>query len=98
MMNAGIVILVDGSPSIIYNEQLPYEIDYVEFNEDNHLITLVYKIPGSTEKQGYTFSYPLDRPFVTLLRERGNVIVTFMKDRQVFDINICLLRFTIDKP
>jgi len=95
MMNAGIVTLVDGSPCIVYDEKLPYDIDHVEFNEDDHLITLAYAIPGSTAKQGHTFSYPLDRPFVTLLRERGNVIVAFMKDKQVVDINICIVRFTV---
>src|SRR4051812_5000627 len=97
MMHASIVTLVDGSPCIVYNEKLPYDVKYVEFNEDNHLVSLIYDIPGSTEKQGYTFSYPLDRPFVALLRERGNVVVSFIKDRQVFDTNICIVRFTIDK-
>jgi hypothetical protein len=92
-MNAGIVILVDGSPCIVYDEKLPYDIDYVEFNEDDHLVTLVYAIPNATEKQGHEFSYPLDRPFVDLLRERGNVIVSFIKNRQVIDTNICIVRF-----
>lgn len=92
-MDAGIVSLVDGAPCIVYNEKLPYDISYVEFNEENHQITLVYDIPGSSGKQGYEFDYPLDRPFVNLLRQRGNVVVTFIKDKQVIDINICIVRF-----
>lgn len=92
-MNAGIVILEDGSPCIVYDEKLPYDIDYVEFNEDDHLITLVYAIPQAKEKQGHKFSYPLDRPFVPVLRERGNVVTAFMKNKQLLDINICIVRF-----
>lgn len=95
-MDAGIVSLMDGSPCIVLNEKLPYDISYVEFNEENHQITLVYDIPGSSEKKGYEFEYPLDRPFVNLLRQRGNVIVTFIKDKQVIDINICIVRFVSD--
>jgi len=95
-MNAGIIILIDGSPCIVYDEKLPYDIDFVEFNEEDHLVKLVYKVPGATEKQGYQFSYPLDRPFVALLRERGSVIVSFIKNRQVLDTNIHIVRFTAE--
>lgn len=95
-MNAGIVILEDGSPCIVYDEKLPYDIDYVEFNEDNHLVTLVYAVPNATEKQGHEFPYPLDRPFVPLLRERGNVVTCYMKNKQLVDFNICSVRFSLD--
>ena len=92
-MNAGIVILEDGSPCIVYDEKLPYDISHVEFNEDNHLITLVYAVRGTTERHGHEFSYPLDRPFIPLLRERGNVVTCLMKSKQVIDFNICSIRF-----
>jgi len=92
-LNAGIVSLVDGTPCIVYDEKLPYAVSYVEFNEENHQITLIYAIPDSTAKQGREFSFPLDRPFVDLLRERGDVAVAFVKDKQVIDLNIYTVTF-----
>lgn len=94
-MNAGIISLMDGSPCIVYDEKLPHEISHVEFNEDNHLITLAYENPAPGSKRGYQFSYPLDRPFLAVIRERGSVVVAYMKDKQLVDINICIVRFTI---
>ena len=94
-MNAGIISLTDGAPCIVYDEKLPHEISHVEFNEENHLITLVYDNPSPGSKRGYEFSYPLDRPFVALIRERGTVVVAYMKDKQLVDINISIVHFTL---
>lgn len=92
-MNAGIVNLEDGTPCIVYDEALPYAISHVEFNEENYQISLIYKMPGSSPKQGREFAFPLDLPFVELLRERGDVAVAFMKGKQVIDLNIYSVKF-----
>lgn len=94
-MNAGIVTLKDGTPCIAYDEKLPYAVSHVEFNEENHQITLVYAIPDSTERQGHEFAFPLDRPFVELLRKRGDVAVAFLKNKQVIDIKLCIVKFVV---
>lgn len=94
-MNAGIVNLVDGTPCIVYDETLPYEISHVEFNEENHQVSLIYLVPNSTQKQGREFEFPLDAPFVTLLRERGDVAVACIKGKQLIDFNIYNVKFTL---
>jgi len=93
-MNAGIVSLQDGTPCIVYDEALPYLIDYVEFNEENHQITLVYILPpGVKGKQGMEFPYPLDSDFLEVLRDRGDVAVAFVKNKQLSDITLFSVKF-----
>ena len=92
-MNAGIVSLQDGTPCIVYDEKLPYAISHVEFNEENHQLTLVYATPDSVKKQGREFEFPLDRPFVSLLRERGDVAIALVQNKQVLDIKVYSVTF-----
>ncbi len=94
-MNAGIVSLEDGTPCIVYDEQLPYAISHVAFNDDGYQITLVYADADPSGPEGHTFEYPLDPPFVELLGERGNVAVAFMQNQQVIDINIYPVKFIL---
>lgn len=85
-MNAGIVILQDGTPCIAYDDELPYPIKYVEFNYEDHRITLVYNIPDSKEKKGQRFDFPLDSRFLNLLEKKGIVAVASIKKDQLVDI------------
>ena len=85
-MNAGIVILQDGTPCIAYDEALPLPIRHVEFNRDDFCVTLVFDTPGRINRQGKKFDFPLDHRFVELLEERGNVAVAQIKGKQVVDI------------
>jgi hypothetical protein len=41
-MNAGIVVLQDGTPCIVYDEALSSPVRHVEFSREDHQITLVY--------------------------------------------------------
>jgi len=85
-MNAGIVILQDGTPCIVYDDKLPYPVRHVEFNYEDHRITLVYDVPGAKEKQGQQFDYPLDSRFLSLLEKNGEVAVASVKNDQLVDI------------
>ena len=93
-MNAGIVSLQDGTPCIVYDEVLPHPISHVEFHYEDHCITLVYDIPNAQEKSGRKFEFPLDRPFMNLLRQRGNVAVASVKGKQLIDVKIYPVIFT----
>jgi hypothetical protein len=48
-MNAGIVVLQDGSPCIVYDETLPGEVVEVELCEADHQLTLIYELPPPPE-------------------------------------------------
>ena len=98
-MNAGIVILEDGTPCIAYDQKLPQAISHVEFNSENFQITLVYAVDEKTvqAEPGMTFDFPLDHPFVDLLRERKNVAVACVEDKQLVDIKVYNVIF-VQKP
>src|SRR5476651_1364643 len=97
-MNAGIVTLKDGTPCIVYDEQLPYPIHYVEFNRDDFQVTLIYKLPDNkAPKQGNKFDFPLDHPFVKVLEKNKKVAVGFVKDKQLTEIKLYSVVF-IDAP
>jgi hypothetical protein len=86
-MNAGIVMLQDGTPCIAYDEALPFPIRHVEFSRDDYQITLVYEAPGDAT-QGRKFEVPLDHPFVNLLEQRGTIAVALIKKNQLVDIKL----------
>jgi hypothetical protein len=44
-MNAGIVILKDGTPCLVYDEALPYPVKSIEFSRADFQITLIYDAP-----------------------------------------------------
>jgi hypothetical protein len=49
-MNAGIVILQDGTPCLVYDETLPHPVKCVEFCRNDFLVTLVYDAPAEVKK------------------------------------------------
>lgn len=97
-MNAGIVILRDGTPCIAYDEKLPYAIKHVEFSRENFLLTLVYDVPGASKisgrKQGKTFEYPVDHPFVKTLEQKRVCAVAAMGALDLLEIKIYPVVFT----
>jgi len=93
-MNAGIVLLQDGTPCIAYDEKLPYPIKEVEFSREDFLITLVYDVPPGTPPQGRKFEFPLDHPFVKVLEERGLVAVALMNAKDLTEIKVYSVFFT----
>jgi hypothetical protein len=92
-MNAGIVMLDDDTPCIAYDEELPGVVDCVEFNPENHQLTLVYEKPDANGNRGYEFSFPLDPLFTALLRERVDVAVAYLTGDQLVDIKRCIVNF-----
>lgn len=92
-MNAGIVILEDGTPCIAFDAALPFEVSHVEFSEETHQVALMYAIPGGRVRDGYVLAFPLDPPFTALLRERKEVGVAHIKDNNIIDLRLCLVKF-----
>ncbi|HYD19328.1 MAG TPA: hypothetical protein VEF76_12705 [Patescibacteria group bacterium] len=97
-MNAGIVILRDGTPCIAYDNKLPYPIKHIEFSRETFQLTLVYNVPGvskiSGRKQGHTFEYPLDHAFVLNLEEKGMCGVAAMGAKDLLEIKLYSVVFT----
>ncbi|MDI1227214.1 MAG: hypothetical protein PSY14_05985 [bacterium] len=97
-MNAGIVMLRDGTPCIAYDDKLPYPIKHIEFCRANFLLTLVYNVPGASKisgrKQGKTFEYPLDHPFVKTLEQKRVCGVAAMGDKDLLEIKMYSVVFT----
>ncbi|MBU6474885.1 MAG: hypothetical protein KGQ70_02870 [Alphaproteobacteria bacterium] len=91
-MNAGIVSLEDGTPCIVCDEKPPRAISHVSFDEDGYRLSLVYSAAGAASQE-HSFEFPLDPPFVEVLRARGNVAVAFVQNKQVVDINIYPVKF-----
>ena len=92
-MNAGIVNLQDGTPCIVYDEKLPHAIKHVEFNEENHQLTLVYALPVAAGRQGYEFDFPLDPAFTAVLRGRGDVAVAYAEKQKIQDVSVFPVKF-----
>ncbi|MCK5374779.1 MAG: hypothetical protein KAJ40_05800 [Alphaproteobacteria bacterium] len=85
-MNAGIVILQDETPCIVYDEELPCPVRHVEFDYEDHQITLVYDVSKAEEVQNLKFDFPLDRRFLSLLEKEGSVTLASIKNEQLVDI------------
>lgn len=83
-MNASIVILPDGAPCIVLDEDLPHPIGYVVFDYADFCLTLMYAPP---QKNGYKLSYPLDHPFVETLKAKPVIAVTFSKNNKMSEIS-----------
>lgn len=95
-MNAGIVILKDGTPCIAYDDKLPFPIKYVEFCRQDYTLTLVYNAPGASKmfaQKGLKFDHPLDPPFAKLLEDRGNVAVARVDKSQLTEIKVYPVKF-----
>ena len=98
-MNAGIVMLQDGTPCIAYDERLPFPIHHIEFCRGDFQISFVYDAPkkgpgGSFMRETRKFEFPLDHPFVKLLEERGNVAVAYMNKTDLLEIKVYPVIFT----
>ena len=93
-MNAGIVILQDGTPCIAYDGVLPFAIRHVEFSREDYQVTLVYDTPErdlareAPDIRGWKLGFPLDHRFVALLKRRGNVAVASVKNSQLSEIKM----------
>jgi hypothetical protein len=87
-MNAGIITLRDGTPCIVYDEELPHPIRHVEFSREDYQLTLVYKVPEGKPKAGKKFDYPLDHPFVKVLEKNKKMAVARVQKGDLFEIQM----------
>ena len=92
-MNAGIVILADGTPCIVHDEALTQPIRHIAFDAENYQISLVLGGDDSEEIRK-TFEYPVDPPFVELLREKKEAAVAQALDGKLVDIAVFSIIFT----
>jgi hypothetical protein len=88
-MNAGIVVLKDGTPCIAYDEELPHPIRHVAFSREDFQITLVYEIEGRPEsREGRKFDFPLDHAFLDLLKEKECVAIAKIENAAMTQFKI----------
>jgi hypothetical protein len=88
-INAGIIVLKDGSPCIVYDGALPHPIKHVEFCRDDFQLSLIYQLPSDKmPKDGFKFDFPLDQKFVTLLDQKKQCAAAFVKDQQMVEIKM----------
>jgi hypothetical protein len=87
-MNASIVMLRDGTPCLVYDEQLPHLIKYVEFDPSDFQLSLIYKLPDNIPKTGRKFEFPLDHPFVQLLEKKKKMAVACVQNGDLFEIKM----------
>lgn len=90
-MNAGIVILKDGSPCIAYDEALPHPVSHVQFSTDDSLIKLIYKeesksLTKGKNSSGKIFEYPLDYRFKDLIEFTGTIQVALVHKGQIVEM------------
>ena len=96
-MNVGIITLRDGTPCIVYDEQLPHLIHHVEFSWEDYQLTLIYKLPEGKPKDGKKFEYPLDFPFVKLLEKKKKCAVARVQKGDLFEIQLYSVIFVDGK-
>ena len=88
-MNAGIVVLKDGTPCIAYDEKLPHPVRHVEFNREDFRLSLIYEIEGQPDsREGRTFDFPLDHAILALLKEQEQVAIAKIKDANLTEFKI----------
>ncbi len=92
-MNAGIVILADGTPCIVHDDALSQPIRHIVFDAESYQLSLVLGEDDSEETHK-TFEYPVDPPFVELLREKKEAAVARALDDKLVDIAIFSVIFT----
>lgn len=92
-MNAGIVILADGTPCIVHDDALSQPIRHIVFDAESYQLSLVLGEDDSEETRK-TFEYPVDPPFVELLREKKEAAVARALDDKLVDIAIFSVIFT----
>lgn len=94
-MNAGMVVLRDGTPCITYDTVLPHPIWYVEFSHEDYQLTLVYdtKDKGGAH-EGYKFPYPVDHAFVALMKERESVAIAKIDKNAMVEFKMYSVVFT----
>lgn len=90
-MNAGIVILTDGTPCIAFDEALPHLVRHVVFDAETYQISLVYDVAEDVKKM---FEYPLDPPFLAVLREKKEVALAQTINGELIDISMFSVIFT----
>jgi hypothetical protein len=93
-MNAGIVMLRDGTPCIVYDEHLPHLIKHVEFDPEDFQLTLIYDLPANLPKMGRKFEFPLDHRFLKVLRQRNKVACAVVQNGDIFEIKMYSVIFT----
>ncbi len=90
-MNAGIIILKDGSPCIAFDEALPGPVEYVQFSTEDSLIKLIFKdknqkLTNNENNSGKILEYPLDYRFRELIELTGAVHVALVRKGQVVEM------------
>jgi len=95
MMNAGITMLTDNAPCIVYDERLPHPIKHVEFNWADYRVTLVYDTPAYSRfsHEGHRFDFPLDSAFIPLLKQLNKVAVGRVDNDKLVEIAVFPLVF-----
>ncbi len=76
----------DGTPCIVYDDELPYPVRHIEFDYEDHQIALVYDVSEAEAVQSIKFDFPLDRRFLSLLEKDGSVALASIKNEQLVDI------------
>ncbi|MDD9900314.1 MAG: hypothetical protein OXT65_04985 [Alphaproteobacteria bacterium] len=92
-MNAGIVVLKDGTPCIVFDDPLP-PVGKVIFTAEDHLLTLVFEQPDASGNTHRKLEYPLEPDMVDFLKERGNVAVGMVVSGALKDIRMVNVVFS----
>ncbi len=76
--DAELIVNADGNAAVLYNQPLPEEIDWVEYDMDLALLTFV-TYSGKIQGLGMT----IHKPFRKYLSKAGEIMLIYMEDSKI---------------
>ena len=89
-MNSGIVILKDGTPCFIHDEDLP-PVKRFDFSRVTLMVRLIWDDAQTGAEKDMTLEYPLSEDFANLLEKHKIIGIGQVRDDQVHGLRTIAL-------
>lgn len=93
-LNAGILILSDGTPCIAIDDLMEKSIKAVEVDADTSMVKLIYRPSWSLKQEEKELDYPLDYDFRELLAFCKYVAIAYVHGGKAIDLKEVPVVFT----
>jgi hypothetical protein len=79
-MNAGILILEDGRPCFVCDQELPHPVAYLQYCREGSELSIVYATPNVEPR---ICGYPLDERFADLFQSMRRISIVVLRGGKV---------------
>lgn len=93
-MNTGVLILQDGTPCIVYDEEIPH-VRNIEFSYEDYLVTLVWVDPTTGQEGRFQLEYPLSESMLAAFKKYEIIgIGRLTPTKEMMDLHMIPVVFT----